>query len=132
MKRYKNKLINILIIMKNPVKYEDIKNNMTLFEQTYNEFKKIPDPMFKMCGYPDFINILIKEDLSYVGKLVDLYYNTAKMQLDIGVSMDDVLKSPNFIKFNTNDKKDKYLRFSKDVIKWLLEADFFTDIYEQC
>ena len=112
------------------MKYDDFKKDLKLFEEMYSDVGKIPESMFKKCGYPDTINDLIKEDFAYVNTLIDFYYNHTKIQCDMGVSLNDIIQGLQIIKIQSNEKKIKFTKFSTIILKWLTEVDFFNDIYE--
>jgi len=116
--------------------YEDIKKELEYLYQIKIECDKIPNIYLKKLIdnfiITEEIGELLKEDLELFIKCIEYYKK--KFSKFIIENNDINFNELNFLELftfnNSNDKKQKYNRFTEIIISWL-KQDFFHDLYQK-
>lgn len=128
---------NYIIILKTiMVIYEDIKKELEYLQQIKLECKIIPNGYLKRLIdnfiITEEISELVKEDLELFIRCIEYYKK--KFNKFIIENSDINFNELNFLElfiFNdSNEKKQKYNRFTEIIIPWL-KQDFFHDLYQK-
>jgi superfamily II DNA or RNA helicase len=121
--------------------YTDIKKEIELLQEYINDCGKIPTPYIektlkeKNIFTDDCIN-LIKEDLQLFDRCVEYYKDKflEYMNDNSEIDFDDINYESLFILSNpnSNEKKQRYNRFTNIIISWLKKTQFFQDLFRNC
>ncbi len=112
--------------------YNYISNCLNMCDEHINEggFKITSIVLVSFVLLPSNIKKLIIEDYKLVRKIIDFYYNDFLYRSNKYNKLEDALSSIKFIINKTNDKKTNIIRFNDELFPWLLETEFFNNIYE--
>lgn len=110
--------------------YNKLNNELKMFIDVYYEVGQLPQSMLKFHQFPDEINQLIIEDVCYFKKVVDFFHRNIRIQADKNIALDKAIESLNIISNTSTPPKKKYLKYSAIILKWLLDNNFFDNIYE--
>jgi superfamily II DNA or RNA helicase len=109
--------------------YNGLKENLNNLIEIKNEFGILTDSILKIFKYPKDINDLIIEDIKMVMLIIDFQYNDTIMNIKADKLIEDIIINRKIIYNKTNDKKEKYIRFTNIIIDYLLGTNFYFEIY---
>lgn len=108
-------------------------DDVDYLKRSYEVLGKLNDIMFERLNfdYPRNIIDLLKDDIEIFRKIIDFYYGETKIKISYGCSLHQVIEELCFIKAGTTDLKKKFVGFNKITLKWLLDINFFENIFDE-
>lgn len=111
--------------------YDYISNCLDMCDEHLDEGGyKVTSVLLRGFNLPQDINKLFMDDHKLVRKIVNFYYNDFVHKSNKYNTLQEAMDNISFIINKNNDKKSKVIKFSDQIISWLLETEFFNNIYE--